>query len=389
MRRWCPNFNDEDGLETVLEVPVPDEMFGGNTGSSNTSSNAALRWKNMKSWLKARDGDQNKWVQTSTSFGNEFMLLLKLIGSPFIPFQLELDVKYCLARPIQHSSIDASMARYILQQYIAAIGGLAAMNSVSSMYAMGQVRILSSDMQQSNGGGSHKTAKSQNFEMGGYVIWQKNPDLWYLELVVSGCKLSAGCDGKVAWSQSSAQPSQASKGPPRPLRRFFQGLDPRSTTSLFCEAVCAGEKKVNDEDCFILKRDTSSEILQTQSTAHTEVMHHTVLGYFSQRTGLLVQFEDTKLVKMKAGASRGNKTVFWETTIESTMEDYTYVDGINIAHGGRTNATLYRYGGAYNHRGRVEESWRIEEVDFNICGLSMDCFLPPSELVSHNGVMDR
>lgn len=28
----------------------------------------------------------------------------------------------------------------------------------------------------------------------------------------------------------------------------------------------------------------------------------------------------------------------------------------------------------------MEESWEIEEMDFNIKGLSMDCFLPPSDL---------
>ena len=28
----------------------------------------------------------------------------------------------------------------------------------------------------------------------------------------------------------------------------------------------------------------------------------------------------------------------------------------------------------------MEEVWAIEEVDFNIKGLSMDCFLPPADL---------
>lgn len=28
----------------------------------------------------------------------------------------------------------------------------------------------------------------------------------------------------------------------------------------------------------------------------------------------------------------------------------------------------------------MEETWSIEEVDFNIWGLSMDCFLPPGDL---------
>lgn len=105
-----------------------------------------------------------------------------------------------------------------MHQYVAAAGGQAALNSVNSMYAVGQVKMLGSAMQQ----GEDSVQMKGKCEVGGFVLWQKNPDLWYLELVVSGYKISAGSDGKVAWNQSSSQPSHANKGPPRPLRRFFQ-----------------------------------------------------------------------------------------------------------------------------------------------------------------------
>lgn len=86
------------------------------------------------------------------------------------------------------------------------------------MYAVGQVKMMGSAMQQ----GEDSVQARGKCEVGGFVLWQKNPDLWYLELVVSGFKVSAGSDGKVAWNQSSSQPCHANKGPPRPLRRFFQ-----------------------------------------------------------------------------------------------------------------------------------------------------------------------
>lgn len=92
------------------------------------------------------------------------------------------------------------------------------MDSVKSMYAVGQVRMFGSEVHQ--GGDCIKPIGRA--EVGGFVLWQKNPDLWHFELVVSGFKVSAGSDGKVAWNQSSSQPSHANKGPPRPLRRFFQ-----------------------------------------------------------------------------------------------------------------------------------------------------------------------
>lgn len=115
---------------------------------------------------------------------------------------------------------EASTAKYIVQQYVAATGGLAALNSVSSMCAVGQVKMVGSEMHKADD--SVQTTTKVNNEVGGFVLWQNNPDLWYLELVVSGYKVSAGSDGTLAWNQSGSQPSHANKGPPRPLRRFFQ-----------------------------------------------------------------------------------------------------------------------------------------------------------------------
>ncbi|XP_003528530.2 uncharacterized protein [Glycine max] len=270
-----------------------------------------------------------------------------------------------------------SSAKYIVQQYVAATGGVAALNSLESMYAMGQVRICGSEVRRQGDGYEESVQSRGKTEVGGFVLWQKNPDLWCLELVVSGFKVSAGSNGKLAWNHSSSQPFHANKGPPRPLRRFFQGLDPRCTANLFLDAECVGENNINNEVCFMLRLQTDQHILQAQSMSNTEIVMHTMLGYFSQRTGLLVKFEDTKLVKMKA--VKGKESVFWETSIESMIDDYRYIDGINIAHGGRTIATLYRYGAAHNHKHMIEETWTIEEVDFNIVGLSMDCFLPPSD----------
>lgn len=68
--------------------------------------------------------------------------------------------------------------------------------------------------------------------------------------------------------------------------------------------------------------------------------------------------------------------------MESMVQDYRIIDGINIAHSGRTSVSLFRFGESPegHSRTRMEEIWNIEEVDFNIKGLSMDCFLPPGDL---------
>ncbi|XWS29312.1 hypothetical protein CRYUN_Cryun24cG0018200 [Craigia yunnanensis] len=350
MRKLCPNIDREDGLETVLEVPVPEEMF------TSMGNNLQVRLENMLKWMKAQTSD--KWSQPVIAGRiNELRFLLYLVGSPLIPLQ------------------QASTAKYIVQQYIAATGGQQALNAVHSMCVTGQVKITASEFHQ---GDARIDVKKSNEEMGGFVLWQKDPDLWCLELIVSGCKVVCGSNGKLSWRHSSNQQTPISKGPPRPLRRFLQGLDPRSTANLFIDATCIGEKIISNEDCFILKLEISPAIREAQSGPNYEIIHHTIWGYFSQRSGLLIQFEDSRLLMMKA---KDDNDVFWETRTESVMGDYTYIDGINIAHSGKTSVTVYRYGEqSANHKRQIEEKWKIEDVDFNVWGLSKDHFLPPSDL---------
>ncbi|XP_033509217.1 uncharacterized protein [Nicotiana tomentosiformis] len=241
----------------------------------------------------------------------QFMFLFKIVGSALVPFRVQLD-HISDNMHVRDGSMEGSTAKYIVQQYLAACGGQGALNSLNNMCAVGQVKMATWDMHQSG----CNTNSKRHCEVGAFVLWQKNPDLWVLELVVSGCKISAGSNRKVAWSQSSSS-SNASKGPPRSLRRFFQGLDPRSTTNLFLNAICVGEKTIKDEECFILKLESSIDMLKDEKC----FVHHTILGYLSQRTGLLIQFEDTKLVKLKS--PRGDSNVFWKISMEAMHEDYS------------------------------------------------------------------
>lgn len=88
------------------------------------------------------------------------------------------------------------------------------------MYAVGKLHIATSafytDMEEGGmrpkGGG----------EYGTYVLWQKSPELWYFDLILAGCMLTMGCNGHIAWKQSTIKRSCITKGPPRPLRRSLQ-----------------------------------------------------------------------------------------------------------------------------------------------------------------------
>ena len=160
----------------------------------------------------------------------------------------------------------------------------------------------------------------------------------------------------------------------------LQGLDPLSTAGLFAEARCVGEKKVSCEDCFILKLSAGAETLRQRSEGPAEIIRHALFGYFSHRTGLLVQVEDSHLTRIQPHA--GGDAVYWETTISSSLEDYRTVDGVVIAHAGRSAVTLFRFGEtAMSHtKTRMEEAWTIQEAAFNVPGLSTDCFIPPADI---------
>ncbi|MBA0682949.1 hypothetical protein Goari_024633 [Gossypium aridum] len=333
---------------------------------------------------RGKSGDP-KWVgsvigQLCTSTNHRrsnLRLLLGIMGAPLAP----VHVSYNDPLPhlsIKDTSIETSSARYILQQYIAATGVQKLQSSIKNAYAMGKLKMVACE---------YETAKrivkscnvSRGAESGWFVLWQMNPDMWYVELAVSGCKVHAGCNGNLVWTHTPWLGAHTAKGPVRPLRRALQGLDPRTTAIMFANARCIGEKNINGEDCFILKLCAGPRTLKARSEGPAEIIRHVLFGYFSQKTGLLVQMEDSHLTRVQ---STGGDTVYWETTINTFLEDYHPVEGILIAHSGHTVVTLFRFGEvAMNHtKTKMEETWTIEEVAFNIPGLSVDCFIPPSDL---------
>ncbi|OMO64415.1 hypothetical protein CCACVL1_21772 [Corchorus capsularis] len=355
-----------EALSPLREGPDPD-------GTDGEDSRMEGKWAH---WMKGQLGISPS-VSTSTCKRSDLRLLLGVLGAPLAP------VHVSSLEPFPHLSIkdtpiESSSAQYILQQYTAASGGQRLQNSIHNAYAMGRVRMIASEFETAN-----KVTRNRNSskaaESGGFVLWQMNPDMWYVELALGGSKVHAGCNGKLVWRHTPWLGAHAAKGPVRPLRRALQGLDPRTTASMFTNARCIGEKKINGEDCFILKLCADPATLKARSEGPAEIIRHVLFGYFSQKTGLLVHLEDSHLTRIQ---NNGGDAVYWETTINSFLEDYRPVEGIMIAHSGRSVVTLFRFGDtAMSHtRTRMEEAWVIEEVAFNVPGLSMDCFIPPAEI---------
>ncbi|CAH8319163.1 unnamed protein product [Eruca vesicaria subsp. sativa] len=354
-----PLIGRSESLRPVMEGPDPD--------NDETQTDSKRLGSGLGHWVKG----QMSRAPSVASTRSDLRLLLGVLGAPLAPIHV--------SSSIRDSPIETSSAQYILQQYTAASGGQKLQNSIKNAYANGKLKMITSELETPT-----RTVRSRNPtkpETGGFVLWQMNPNMWYVELSVGNSKVRAGCNGKLVWRHTPWLGSHTAKGPVRPLRRALQGLDPRTTAAMFAESKCVGEKKVNGDDCFILKVSTDPGTLKARSEGPAEIVRHILFGYFSQRTGLLVQIEDSQLTRIQ---SNSGDAVYWETTINSSLEDYKQVEGIMIAHSGRSVVTLFRFGEvAMSHtRTKMEERWTIEEVAFNVPGLSVDCFIPPADLRS-------
>ncbi|MCO5561143.1 hypothetical protein L7F22_014764 [Adiantum nelumboides] len=303
-------------------------------------------------------------------------LLLSVLGCPLAPVPVLFTVPL-LDLSIKDVPLEASSAQYIVQQYMAATGATKLQSSMRNTYTSGKVKMRFSQ---------YETATRifkvpiKSADSGWFTLWHLYPNKWHMELALEGSMVQAGSDGDLVWRCTPWLGAHAVTGPVRPLRRALQGLDPLITASIFRNAHCVGEKRIGDEDCFVLKLVADPSTLSDRSDKFSEVIRHTLFGYFSQRTGWLVNLEDKHLTQVRV--SESNEIVYWETTIESTLREYKVVDGITLSHAGQSVVTLLRFGdeAASHTRTRIEETWSIEEVAFNVPGLTSEFFIPPGEV---------
>lgn len=87
MRKLLPNLDREDGLDTVLEVPVPEEIFNVTDGSFKSNS-----WNNVKTWMKCSQVSAVRPAAPIPGLGggnSELPLLLNVVGAPLIPLPVQ------------------------------------------------------------------------------------------------------------------------------------------------------------------------------------------------------------------------------------------------------------------------------------------------------------
>ncbi|XP_042383142.1 uncharacterized protein LOC121975509 [Zingiber officinale] len=373
-RRW-----KRRGIAGELAVPRSGSLTPLMEGPEHATGEDAKKERGWGQWVKDQLSRAPSASPSASSFRrSDLRMLLGVMAAPLAP------IHACSIDPLPHLSIkdtpiENSSAQYILQQYIAASGGFKLLSSIRNTYSMGKVRMVATEFETATRITKNRNA-TRDAESGGFVLWQMAPEMWYVELSVGGNKVHAGCNSKLVWHHTAWLGAHVAKGPVRPLRRALQGLDPLTTASMFANARCIGEKEVNGEDCFILKLCADPDTLRSRSEGASEVIRHVLFGYFSQKTGLLLHIEDSHLTRIQPTV--GGDAVYWETSINSFLDDYRPVEGMMIAHSGHSVVTLFRFGEvAMSHsKTRMEEAWTIEEVAFNVAGLSADCFIPPADI---------
>ncbi|CAA0837501.1 Protein of unknown function (DUF620 [Striga hermonthica] len=278
------------------------------------------------------------------------------------------------------------------------------------MYATGNVAMAMVVEPGSASATTGASSASESTQKGCFVIWQMMPDKWLIELFVGGHKVVAACDGNVAWRHTPWLGAHAAKGGVRPLRRalqatnllvylspttminckfsllantnsFKKGLDPMAISCVFSTAQYMGEKHMSGVDCFVLKLSAEPADLAERSDSSAEMIKHVTVGYFSQRSGLLVHLEDSYLTRIQ---TPGSRPMYWETTTCTRIEDYRAVEGMMIAHSGHSSVIITRFGDclrAGSEVTRMEETYVIDDLAFNVPGLSVDSFIPPKEML--------
>ncbi|CAH9098889.1 unnamed protein product [Cuscuta epithymum] len=347
-------------LAPLAEVPGAGEEL---------RNNCSKKCRTWRQWLKTHLSSLHLFFPGRKS---DHRMLLSVLGCPLSP------LPFHPKPPLSHVS---SSSEYIIQHFMAATGCRKLEGMVKNMYTTGKVFMAVVDELGSPGTTTNVSQK------GCFVMWQMLPSKWLIELALGGHKIVAGSDGNVAWRHTPWLGAHAAKGGVRPLRRALQGLDPMAISAVFSKAEYMGEKHILGVDCFVLKLSSSRTDLVERSDNTAEMIKHVMLGYFSQRSGLLIYLEDSYLTRIQ---SPGSLATYWETAMCTRIEDYRPAEGVMVAHSGYSSVIITTFGDHLKPGPvtvRMQETYTIDDLAFNVPGLSVDSFIPPEEL--QRGCLDE
>jgi hypothetical protein len=80
MRKVCPNLDREDGLDTVLEVPLPELHQ-----EASSTVRSRRRRRTVKSWVRSHVDHQHRRDGAALASRADVQAMLGVMGAPLVP----------------------------------------------------------------------------------------------------------------------------------------------------------------------------------------------------------------------------------------------------------------------------------------------------------------
>ncbi|MQM13343.1 hypothetical protein Taro_046268 [Colocasia esculenta] len=181
----------------------PDVEVHSEGGKKESSWDAIRSWvrTHMERGVSSPSGHLPVFLNGgSSSKRMDLRLTLGVLGCPLAPISLPIEPFLQRALSFKDDPLATTSAQYIIQQYLAATGCLKPRKCVKNVYTAGTLRMACCETETSSGKQVRNAAGARGGgESGCFVLWQMSPGMWSVELVVAGCKVVAGSNGKIVW----------------------------------------------------------------------------------------------------------------------------------------------------------------------------------------------
>jgi hypothetical protein len=207
----------------------------------------------------------------------------------------------------------------IIDRYIAAIGGRAAIEKLTTRASMGTIEVPAMQLS------------------GTVLIHEKAPDKILQVVVIHGNAFRQGFDGKVSWSDDPADGTRVLSGIAlEESRRDADFFHPLHLHQIYPKLIFAGQEKIGDRDAYLLEGTSDGE---TESDRM----------YFDALSGLAVRIVSHR------------HTPDGEANLQEDFQDYRPVDGVELPF------TIIQTGGSSDftiHIGEIHHGVSLDDSEF-------------------------
>jgi hypothetical protein len=193
-----------------------------------------------------------------------------------------------IAQSAKQAPASTPTADEIINRYVDAIGGRAAIEKITSRASIGTISVPSMDLS------------------GTVLIHEKAPNKLLQVIVINGNALRQGFDGTSGWSDDPADGLRVFSGVElAEAQRDADFYQPLHLRAIYPDLKFAGSEKVNDRDAYVLEGTAPGEDTPDKM-------------YFDTMNGLALRFVSHR------------HTADGESDVQEDFQDYRKVDGLEL-----------------------------------------------------------